>query len=418
MKPLEIRQAFSDLLKEYNTEILEEKSLLTEDPEVFYRISTAINVKDYFLGIKEPANKRIAVMQRCIRAKKDILRIIGKEGVATLFNTMMSYFFFNEPNENIGIEVMMRFFTEKLNLKASDIYCVVNEKNRYLIPVASKFGIPDNNFVIMPEHCLKWSMGSDDGPTGIYVRFFIRNFTGLVPIGSINNANYYNDKQPKIIDSSFIVEMLTVVTENKPHLYETKLFKESLSVLNKFDIDNILDNSDKFFIVNILRGTIATLSDGAKISSKNEGYILRKFIREAALKGYALFELHPFLYELTDSIYTDLEYIGYSYSQDIKDRVKQEILDEENFYLSTLKKSLVWLNRKIRSLNEVLVNDLDEWNDSRGIPVEVALKILKENNIKVDYKKPESFNVIPMYPMKETVKGITTQEWLYKLHDK
>jgi len=418
MKPLEIRQAFSDLLKEYNAEILEEKSLLTDDPEVLYRISTAINVKDYFLRIKEPANKRMAVMQRCVRAKKEILKIIGKEGVATLFNTMMSYFFFDEPNENIGIEVMMRFFTEKLNLKASNIYCVVNEKNRYLIPVVSKFRIPDNNFVIMPEHCLKWSMGSDDGPTGIYVRFFIKNFTGLVPIGSINNANYYNDKQPKIIDSSFIVDMLTVVTENKPHLYETKLFKESLSVLNKFDIDNILDDSDKFFIVNILRGTIATLSDGAKISSKNEGYIIRKFIREAVLKGYALFGLHPFLYELTDSIYTDLEYLGYSYSQVVKDSIKQEILNEENLYLATLKKSLAWLNRKIGSLNEVSENNLNEWNDSRGLPVEVALKVLKENNIKVDYKKPEFPNVIPMYPMKETVKDITIQEWLYKLHDK
>jgi len=327
MQPNEIRAAFTTAVQHYGCTLLPEKSLLSGNTELFFRVSTALTLLECMRTT--PQLQSVAVMQRCMRAKPELLSILGKEGVATIFNTMMSFFLIGVKDRREAFDLLGDFYL-RIGMPISEVYCVLSVLDESLRPAIRALGIPNNHVVIVPEGALISTLGTAN-TGGRYVRFFKPSGPGLAPIGDLNFAA---QDSGWLVDSSLLVEILTTVTERAQSMYDTELFRHSLNWVNQHPY---LTSSTEvcYRLVNALRAVTAALADGAELSATGSGYVLRKITRAVVTELNIERCLTTDMTPLVEALLADLATLGYTYDRDTQVRVCTT-LSRKGMFLSKL----------------------------------------------------------------------------------
>ncbi|MGS0973712.1 MAG: alanine--tRNA ligase-related protein [Candidatus Izemoplasmataceae bacterium] len=417
MKKNKIREKFISLSRDYEMELLKEEPLITTNNNDFLRMSSFLNISDMLTSNLKYKNQKLAIVQRCMRTTDKIVDIVGKEGVATIFNSMMSFFFFEQDNPRVGIKFLLDFLINSLSIKGELLYCAVNENHAVLIDYLVTNGLRKENIVNIPKNKMRWNVESYPNLEGIYMKFFIVNNNGLLPVASINFINYHKSDGIKLIDSSLILEVLTVATSGVDSIYETGIFLDTINHLNELDIEHFFSSEDKYFITNLMRGIVMALGDGVRFDNAKAGYVIRKLFRQCIIRSYSVGIREPFIFKIVMDTFKGLEISNYEYSNEIMAHVKEMVYIEEEKYRALIKKNLKWIDSFLENNHKIEYIDLVDWNQSKGIPEIISYKYLKDKGIKIKMdvsNQSKGKNNVPMNPLYDYQKMPIT-EWIYAL---
>ena len=133
------------------------------------------------------------------------------------------------------------------------------------------------------------------------------------------------------------------------------------------------------------RAVAFMIADGILPSNEGRGYVLRRLLRRAVMKGHLLGLDKPFLNDYVDEI---VNLMGHVYPEIVENRelTRRVILSEEERFGANLRQGRAFLDEALAELEgEVLPGDRAfTLHDTYGFPVEVTRELCDERGIEVD----------------------------------
>ncbi len=417
----EIRSRFLKFFENRGHKIIPSASLVPEnDPSVLFNTAGMQPLVPYLMGQKHPMGKRIADIQKCVRTGD--LDDIGDNRHFSFFEMMgnwslgdyfkeeaikWSYEFLTSKEEGLGLDVSRLYVT----IFKGDENAPFDQESK---DIWMSLGIPEHRIYPLPADDNWWSPG-DNGPCGPCSEMFY-DVTGKV--GDLTSTGFieatkkedvieiwndvfmeYEKKDGKVIgklkqknvDTGAGLERITAVMQGKKTAYDTDLLNPVISLIKS--------NSKKYnersarIITDHIRTAVFLITDGVTPSNKDQGYVLRRLIRRAVLRGKEI--------EFSDSIegYESFSKIIFLIFDIYKDTNYFKIIDDVKLekQISLNEVPLVFRNELVKFTN-TLDAGLKEFEKginpfilftTYGFPIELTLELAKEKNIKVDL---EDFN--------------------------
>ncbi|PPE06729.1 alanine--tRNA ligase [Mesoplasma corruscae] len=423
----EIRNMWLNFFKSKNHHFLQPVSLIpVEDPSLLWINSGVATLKPYFDGRKNPPAPRLTNSQKAIRTND-----IENVGVTARHHTMFEML----GNFSIGDYFKKEAIEFAWELLTSEKWFAI-DKNKLYITVFEEdpeaYDIWINIIKIKPDHIFKmnretnfWDVGQ--GPCGPNTEIFFdrgekwdkeKKGTKLlsediendryieiwnIVFSQFNNdgTNQYSDLPRRNIDTGAGLERIASIFQDTPTNFETDIFWPTINKIQSltknnfsYSIENYTNpkkeqtkiNTNFKVIADHVRATSFAIADGVFPGNKERGYIIRRLIRRALIKGLNLGIENTFLYTLVDCVIESMSDF-YPYLIDKKELIIKTIKTEEEKFLLTLNKGYEVLNKIIFSKKIVSGEDALLLFESYGYPVEQTLEIAEEKKVKVDIDK-------------------------------
>jgi alanyl-tRNA synthetase len=392
MRSQEIREKFLGFMKVRGHAIVPSSSLIPEDPSVLFTTAGMQQFKKYFTGELEPVkdfgSKSVASVQKCFRTSD--IDEVGDDTHLTFFE-MLGNFSFGGYWKEEAIKLAHEFITKEMGLAIDYVTYFDPEKVpagdwRKGVPkdeespkVWKELGITD----VRPDGVdVFWGPTGNEGPCGPTTEIYVNG----VEVWNIVFNEFYRDKENNLkpleikgVDTGMGLERLTVMVQKVENVYETDLFKYSLSsaaISQKASLPEVTfpknySIRDQRIIADHVRAVALLVKDGIRPSNKDQGYALRRLIRRVVTMEYVLGTVN------FDSMFASIDeepgefYWGTeTYAEEFEEIFKAE---KEKF-LMTLKNGLKELERA----STVDVKQAFMLFQSYGLPYEVIKDYAKE----------------------------------------
>lgn len=417
-KSAEIRQEFLDFFAAKGHKTVPSAPVIPQgDPTLLFVNAGMNQFKDIFLGVTNPAAKRVADTQKCIRVsgKHNDLEEVGHDGYHHTFFEMLGNWSFGDYYKKEAIEWAWELLTKVWKLDKKRLWATVYEDDEEAMNLWKtqtdidhshilKFGAKDNF----------WEMG-DTGPCGpcseIHYDFTpdgckaedvnagnpdVMEIWNLVFIQYNRDSTGQLDELPqKHVDTGMGFERIVRVLQHKTSNYLTDVF---LPLINELINITGKEYSGKYEApMNVIADHVRTLTfaiaDGAIPSNEGRGYVLRRVLRRAARYGRNLDMHKPFIYRLVDSL---VDTIGHVFPEIVEKRefIKEVIKGEEESFNLTLDKGLALFNEEIDAMkktsSKVFSGEVAfKLHDTYGFPVDLTQLMAREIGFDVDVMKFE-----------------------------
>ncbi len=372
------------------------------DPTLLFVNSGMFPINPYLSGQPHPLGKRLFNFQRCLRTNYDEMLEIG-DNRHTLMFEMMGVWSLGDFTKVQQIPWIMEFWVKVCGLDPKRIYVSVFEGDDVLgrdneaieiwkktfkdYGIEAEFSeditnIPKNlkegetwKYRIFPYGKKKnwWQRAADapgelGGPTSEMFydmgeieakqsQYHINDDSGrFIEIGNnvfmefkYSNDGKWVEMKNKNIDFGGGFERVLMIVQNKTDIFETDIYEpilkriENLSKL-KYKEDGKTTENTKFFRILADHSRAATfiLADGVAPSNKDQGYILRRFIRRLVRYGMKLGIENNFTKQLAEVVVEKLKE-PYPHLEKNKQFVLDEIEKEELKFRRTLAKGLKYV---------------------------------------------------------------------------
>jgi len=421
------------------------------DSTLLFVNSGMFPLNPYLAGQPHPLGDRLCNFQRCLRTNYDEMLEIG-DNRHTLMFEMMGDWSLGAFTKAEQIPWIMSFWVEVCGLDPRRIYVSVfagddvvprdEEAIRIWQQTFAKYGvvaefteditkIPPNlelgetwPYRIFPYPKKKnwWQRAGDvpgelGGPTSemfydmgkIAVEdemYHINDNSGrFIEIG--NNVfmeyRFGEDRQwhpldRKNIDFGGGFERVVMLVQNKEDIFETDIFASLLLKITElsgkpYKIEGKEYELTKYFriLADHARAATFILADGVLPSNKDQGYILRRFIRRLVRFGWRLGIQQNFTANLAQVVIDSLHY-AYPHLQENKDIVLTEIDKEEVKFKKTLDGGLKTI-QKLKQSNQILDGKLAFYiYETFGFPLELTLDEFNLTEDSQVYKLQQEFN--------------------------
>ncbi|HRO85976.1 MAG TPA: alanine--tRNA ligase [Niabella sp.] len=430
MTSTEIRQAFFDFFKSKGHEIVPSAPIVVKnDPTLMFTNAGMNQFKDYFLGNKTPAFKRVADTQKCLRVsgKHNDLEEVGVDTYHHTMFEMLGNWSFGDYFKKDAIAWSWELLTEVFKIEKDRIYVSVfegdeleglpfddeacNEWKKHIAEDRILRGKKKDNF---------WEMG-DTGPCGpcseIHVDCRPDEERKIIDGKTLVNADHpqvieiwnnvfiqFNRKKDgsleplpqKHVDTGMGFERLVRVLHGKTSNYDTDVFSGTIGetekiVGKKYDSEATPESKNWKTAVAFrvladhIRAISFTIADGQLPSNTGAGYVIRRILRRAVRYYYSYLDYkQPLLHRLVAVIADQFE----SVFPELKKQeafVSKVIHEEEESFLRTLEKGL----RRIDEIVKTSEKNIDgksafELYDTYGFPIDLTRLIASENNLNID----------------------------------
>jgi alanyl-tRNA synthetase len=441
-----LRQKFFSYFESKGHKIIPSASLVPEnDPTVLFNTAGMQPLVPYLLGDKHPGGTRLADLQKCIRTGD--IADVGDPSHLTFFE-MMGYWSLGDYWKKEAINFSFEFFTKELNISLDKMAftCFEGEvannipKDEESAGIWMSLGVSPDRIAFLGREDNFWERAGMTGPCGPDSEIFVWTGTGEVPekfdpsnklwmeIGNDVFMQYnktedgtYELLDQKNVDFGSGYERVASYIEGKSNVYETELFKlildeiEALSGLeygDKRDEEYIaegkqcwVDTRKQFRIIaDHLKAATFMISDGVVPLNKDQGYVLRRLIRRAIVKGHQIGISENFTHKIAEKVFET--YDGdYLFNNQL---VISELEKEETKFRRTLKDGLKQLeNRSKFKVTEThngdtVASDNDEIDggylfdlyQSFGLPKEIALEEAGRLGIIVGERASADFDLL------------------------
>ncbi|EJO1467262.1 alanine--tRNA ligase, partial [Campylobacter jejuni] len=413
---MDIRKAYLDFFASKGHEITPSSPLVPDDATLLFTNAGMVPFKSIFTGeIPRPNPPRKTSCQTCIRAggKHNDLDNVGYTARHHTFFEMLGNFSFGDYFKEQAIAYAWEFVTEVLKLPKDKLYVTVHENDDEAFNLWQKhiqkeriykFGDKDNF----------WQMG-DTGPCGPCSEIFYdqgqehfnssEDYMGgdgdrfleiwnLVFMQYERSADGVLSPLPKpSIDTGMGLERVTAIKEGKFSNFDSSLFMPIINEISKLCNKTYVYESGASFrvIADHIRSSVFLLAQGVSFDKEGRGYVLRRILRRALRHGYLLGFKQAFMYKLVD-IVCDLMGGHYTYLNEKKDFVKEQIRLEEERFLSTIENGIEIFNEELKNTKEIFSGEVAfKLYDTYGFPLDLTADMLREKNLKVDEEKFELF---------------------------
>ncbi|WP_281527015.1 alanine--tRNA ligase [Campylobacter avium] len=409
---MDVREEFLKFFKSKGHSIVASAPLVPEDESLLFTNAGMVPFKRIFTGDEpRPNPPRNTSCQTCIRAggKHNDLDNVGYTARHHTFFEMLGNFSFGDYFKKEAIAYAWEFVTQVLKLPKDRLYVTVHTSD-------------DEAFLLWQEHIEKeriykfgdkdnfWEMG-DTGPCGPCSEIFYdqgaehfnsdEDYMGgdgdrfleiwnLVFMQYERSADGTLTPLPKpSIDTGMGLERVCAIKEGKVSNFDSSLFMPLIKEIEKLCKRPYVYESGASYrvIADHIRSSVFLLAQGLSFDKEGRGYVLRRILRRALRHGYLLGLKKPFMYKLVDKV---CELMGghYSYLNEKKENVKEQILLEEERFLSTIEKGIELFNEELKNTKEIFSGEVAfKLYDTYGFPLDLTTDMLRELNLKVDEAK-------------------------------
>lgn len=411
---MDIRKAYLDFFASKGHEITPSSPLVPDDATLLFTNAGMVPFKSIFTGeIPRPNPPRKTSCQTCIRAggKHNDLDNVGYTARHHTFFEMLGNFSFGDYFKEQAIAYAWEFVTQILELPKDKLYITVHENDDEAFKLWQKhiqkeriykFGDKDNF----------WQMG-DTGPCGPCSEIFYdqgqehfnssEDYMGgdgdrfleiwnLVFMQYERSADGVLSPLPKpSIDTGMGLERVMAIKEGKLSNFDSSLFMPIIDEIAKLCGKTYVYESGASFrvIADHIRSSVFLLAQGVSFDKEGRGYVLRRILRRALRHGYLLGFKQAFMYKLV-GVVCDLMGGHYTYLNEKKDFIKEQIRLEEERFLSTIENGIEIFNEELKNTKEIFSGEIAfKLYDTYGFPLDLTADMLREKNLRVDEEKFE-----------------------------
>ena len=425
MTSKEIRKTFLDFFKSKQHSIVPSAPIvLKDDPTLMFSNSGMTQFKDYFLGYKEPKNKRTADTQKCLRVsgKHNDLDDVGKDTYHHTMFEMLGNWSFGDYFKKEAIEWAWELLTDVFQISKDRLYVTIfegdAEEGLEKDMEAYNFWkehISEDRILLGNKKDNFWEMG-ETGPCGPCSEIHVdirsdeerKKIDGkdlvnhdhpqvievwnLVFMEFLRKADGSLEKLPKKnVDTGMGFERLCMVLQGKISNYDTDVFTPLIKKIEEISELKYGENTNVDIAMRVLadhiRAITFSIADGQLPSNSGAGYVIRRILRRAI--GYAYRVLHikePILYKLVPILNTQMGEFFPEISKQ-ESLISEIIKEEEIGFLRTLDQGLVRLanfmenNPKL----EIIPGDVVfELYDTYGFPSDLSRIIAEDHGKNID----------------------------------
>jgi alanyl-tRNA synthetase len=429
MKAQELRQLFFDFFALKGHKIVPSAPMVIKnDPTLMFTNAGMNQFKDIFLGNQQPASRRVANSQKCLRVsgKHNDLEEVGHDTYHHTMFEMLGNWSFGDYFKKEAIDWSWEFLVKRLGIPEARLYSTIFEGSEEDgIPRDDEafehwkrcFSDPEDKILEGSKKDNFWEMG-ESGPCGpcSEIHIDLRDDDEIVKVPGRDLVNkghplvieiwnlvfiQYNrradgvlDQLPaRHVDTGMGFERLCMVVQGKKSNYDTDIFQSVIREISsitgkpygkieKWDIASRV-------IADHLRAVAFSIADGQLPSNNKAGYVIRRILRRAVRYGYTSLEMEePFIYRLVSVL---AETMGDHFPELVtgREQIAKIIFEEETSFLKTLGKGLKMIESMVSDLKMEQKDTLTgkvafELYDTYGFPVDLTQLILRENGLKLD----------------------------------
>jgi alanyl-tRNA synthetase len=419
----------SDEIRDTYREFFEERGHLAQrgaslipppsDTSALFVVAGMHPLKAYFAGTEQPPSRRLTTCQPAFRTV-DIENVGMTARHLTMFE-MLGNFSFGDYFKREAISFAWDLSRNGFGLNEDDIWVTVFGGDRELgigpdqeaIELWLEVGMPRERIVECPREENFWESGPtgpcgpdselyldlgvergkpDDLPGGENERFL--EFWNLVFMQFDQNPPAQLTPLPnQNIDTGLGLNRMAAIKQGKETVFETDQFAP-LIVLGEelsghrygesFEVDRALR-----ILADHSRAATFLIADGVVPSNEERGYVLRRIMRRAILRGSKTLGLDPGFLQRYQTAVTEL--MGREYSQLVhnSESIARWLTSEEESFGRTLQEGSKLLDELIERARDrgdegIAAADAFRLHDTHGFPIDLTLELVTEHGLGVD----------------------------------
>mgnify|MGYP000943362019 FL=1 len=448
MNAQEIRKAYLEFCQKNGHKIIKRASLiLKDDPTTLFTGSGMQPLLPYLLGKKHPDGVRLTDSQTCLRAQD--IDDVGDNRHTTFFE-MLGNWSLGDYFKEQQIRHFFEFLTDVVGLDPSKIYvsCFIGNK-KYNIPRddesakiwqkvfaekgidakiveldtaenGDKLGLQGGRIFFYNDKENWWSRGGglDTTPIGdpcgpdseVFYDFGEENHDAsfgeahpasdsgrFMEIGNQVFMQYrrledgsFEPLEHKNVDFGGGLERIAAAKINNPDVFQISLMKPIIEKIEEISGKKYDENTASMRVIaDHLRSAAFLAVDGCTPSNKEQGYVMRKFIRRAMAKAFDLGIEDNFVEQIIPVI-VDIYAPDYQEVAEKGDEIVAVMVKEEKAFRRTLQKGLRELEKF--SKDGLTGVELFQLYDTFGFPLELSTEEAIRRNISLSENWQEEFN--------------------------
>ncbi|MHB1460802.1 MAG: alanine--tRNA ligase [Armatimonadota bacterium] len=390
-------------------------SLVPNDPSLLFTSAGMVQFKPYYMNTAIPPCRRLTTAQKCLRTTD--IDEVGDNSHLTFFE-MMGNFAFGDYFKKEAIEWAWEFLTEVLQISVSRLRVTVFTTDDEAYGHWVRVGVPENKIFRFGEKSNYWPANAisdgPSGPCGPCTEIFFDTMPEMPPTpdGEWDDARWMEiwnlvftqfnrqddggmEPLPQCnIDTGMGLERTATVLAGASSVFDTDAFRPIIAQIEKFGgltytrSHSAVDIAVRL-VADHVRSTTLCIADGVLPSNEGRGYVLRRLIRRAILKGVKLLGFtEPVMVSLAPTV---IECLGDIYPE-LKER-RTHILGtmkaEEDRFRHTIDSGSDRLNDILDSDEVTNSKKLDgavafSLYDTYGFPYELTEELAADKGISVD----------------------------------
>lgn len=448
MNAQEIRKAYLEFCQKNGHKIIKRASLiLKDDPTTLFTGSGMQPLLPYLLGKKHPDGVRLTDSQTCLRAQD--IDDVGDNRHTTFFE-MLGNWSLGDYFKEQQIRQFFEFLTDIVGLDPSKIYvsCFIGNK-KYNIPRddesakiwqkvfaekgidakiveldtaenGDKLGLQGGRIFFYNDKENWWSRGGglDTTPIGdpcgpdseVFYDFGEENHDTsfgeahpasdsgrFMEIGNQVFMQYrrledgsFEPLEHKNVDFGGGLERIAAAKIDSPDVFQISLMKPIIDKVEEISGKKYDENTASMRVIaDHLRSAAFLAVDGCTPSNKEQGYVMRKFIRRAMAKAFDLGIEDNFVEQIIPVI-VDIYAPDYQEVAEKGDEIIAVMVKEEKAFRRTLRKGLRELDKF--SKDGLTGVELFQLYDTFGFPLELSTEEAIRRDVSLSENWQEEFN--------------------------
>ena len=407
----EIREKYLRYFEEKGCKRMPSSSLIPDDPSLLLTSAGMVQFKPYFLQQKHLESPYIGTttVQKCVRTND--IDIIGTDGRHLSFFEMLGNFSFGEYFKKEMCEWALDFSVNELELPMDRLYFTVFEDDDETIEIWKSLGVDESHITRLGEDDNFWRAGPT-GPCGPCSELYFDQGEH-VGCGSPDCApgcdcdrflEYWNcvftqyDGQEdgtlaplpkKNIDTGMGLERIAAIMQGVQSNFDTDVLHGLIEVGERLSGRKYGECEADDMALRVMadhsRAVTFMIADGILPSNEGRGYVLRRLLRRAVMKGQLLGIEGAFMRNYVDQI---IEVMGEVYPEAVENRnlICSVVENEEERFGATLSQGRAFLAETLGELSGKVLSGKVAFtlHDTYGFPLEVTQEICAEQGIEVD----------------------------------
>ncbi len=439
----ELRQKYLDFYRSKGHDEYPSGSLIPYDvtgrldESLLFNGAGMVQFKPYFRGTAQPTNKRLTTAQKCLRTGD--IEEVGDLSHLTFFEMLGNFSFgdyfkkdaidfsweFLTGEEWLGLDARRLSFTvfeeddeayaaweknlDSVGINASSRVFRLSEKTNYWPAGAFSSGPPGP---CGPNSEMFYWTGSDfpksegytaedflrDEEAGLWLEiwndvFIQYEWQGELADKARPDKGYVKSGLPDLpfrsVDTGMGIERTVAVLSGKNSVYDTDAFAPIFGILTElaegkftYGTEETVDVAMRI-VADHLRAACFCIADGVLPANNGRGYVLRRLIRRAILKGARNLGFDSLFMHLAAQAVIANFGDHYHELADQAPIITETLKNEESQFRRTLDSGSQMLNSILKD-GELTGEEAFQLYDTFGFPLEVTQEIAKESGIELD----------------------------------
>jgi len=416
----ELREGFLSFFEEKGHLRLPPPSVIPppDDPTTLFIIAGMQPLRRYFLGLEEPPSKRLATVQKVMRAggKHNDLDDVGRTIRHESFLEMLGNFSIGDYFKEGAIELGWEFVTERMGFDPELLWPTVFagdpelglDEDEEAIEGWLRIGVPRERIVSLPRSENFWQ-AAETGPCGanselyhdrgvengcgrpecapgcecdrflefwnlVFMEYDLKDDGSIVPLPTKN------------VDTGLGLERGAMLLQTVGSVFETDVFRPTIAWAEQAAGVKYGESETVKVALSVLgdhaRAMTFLVAEGVSPSNEGRGYVLRRVIRRAVQHGSRIGLESPFLNDLSDTV---VEEMGSLYPELVEHRshIHQALEAEEQRFSQTLERGMRLFD-EVASRGGISGEDAFQLHDTYGFPIELTVELAADRGLGVD----------------------------------